>query len=216
MSTAPEAASPGPQTLSVRVTDIRMPFFSMVVFMVKWAVASVPALLMLIVLAVLFWMGTVALFGYLGSLPRRTESPSTATMKEPESKGRGTSASAQQEAMRKATSVTVVSLTSHEGSLMDYATVNFRYQNTSNKDIRAFEGSVSFHDVLGNEIASDTITVLTPVKAGQQGTMVEKLPFVGPFSGLKGKRLDDLKTDWQPTKILFVDGTSISPGSAPQ
>ncbi|NTW51688.1 MAG: hypothetical protein HGB22_03790 [Chlorobiaceae bacterium] len=31
----------------VVVTDVRMPFSSMVVFMIKWALASIPALLML-------------------------------------------------------------------------------------------------------------------------------------------------------------------------
>lgn len=34
----------------VVVTDIRMPFMSMVNFMVKWAIASIPALLILVVL----------------------------------------------------------------------------------------------------------------------------------------------------------------------
>ena len=28
---------------AVVVTDIRMPFFSMVIFMVKWAIAAIPA-----------------------------------------------------------------------------------------------------------------------------------------------------------------------------
>ncbi|MCY4210001.1 MAG: hypothetical protein OXD47_01125 [Gammaproteobacteria bacterium] len=31
----------------VVVTNVRMPFFSMVVFMVKWALAAIPALLIL-------------------------------------------------------------------------------------------------------------------------------------------------------------------------
>jgi hypothetical protein len=31
----------------VVVTDVRMPFFSMVVFMFKWALASIPAFLLL-------------------------------------------------------------------------------------------------------------------------------------------------------------------------
>ncbi|MEQ1843959.1 MAG: hypothetical protein ABL983_00095 [Nitrospira sp.] len=42
-----------PQT--VVVTDIRMPFFSMVVFMVKWAIAAIPAFLILTVIGVLTW-----------------------------------------------------------------------------------------------------------------------------------------------------------------
>lgn len=32
---------------NVRVTDINMPFMSMVVFMIKWAIASIPAMIIL-------------------------------------------------------------------------------------------------------------------------------------------------------------------------
>jgi hypothetical protein len=38
----------------VEVTDINMPFFSMVWFMVKWAVASIPAIIILWLLFVMF------------------------------------------------------------------------------------------------------------------------------------------------------------------
>lgn len=40
---------------AVVVTDIRMPFFSMVIFMVKWAIAAIPALCILILFGVLTW-----------------------------------------------------------------------------------------------------------------------------------------------------------------
>lgn len=46
-------------TRHVVVTDIRMPFWSMVVLMVKWAIAAIPALLLLAVLAA----AAAALFG---------------------------------------------------------------------------------------------------------------------------------------------------------
>ena len=36
-----------PEETKVVVTDIQMPFFSMVVFMVKWALAAIPAFLIL-------------------------------------------------------------------------------------------------------------------------------------------------------------------------
>jgi len=35
---------------NVVVVDIKMPFMSMVVFMVKWAIASIPAIIILLVL----------------------------------------------------------------------------------------------------------------------------------------------------------------------
>lgn len=38
-------------TREVVVTNIRMPFISMVVFMVKWSIASIPAIMILVFLA---------------------------------------------------------------------------------------------------------------------------------------------------------------------
>lgn len=49
---------------NVVVTDIRMPLGSMVVFMVKWAVAAIPAL---VILTAIWWV-TVALFGGMGMM----------------------------------------------------------------------------------------------------------------------------------------------------
>ena len=45
----------------VEVTDINMPFFSMVWFMVKWAIASIPAIIIL-------WMLFVMFGGLIGGL----------------------------------------------------------------------------------------------------------------------------------------------------
>jgi hypothetical protein len=42
-------------TQRVVVTDIHMPFWSMVIFMVKWALASIPAIMILTVIAALAW-----------------------------------------------------------------------------------------------------------------------------------------------------------------
>jgi len=45
----------------VVVTDIRMPFWSMVWFMVKWVIASIPAF---IILAIIFWLVVAVLAGF--------------------------------------------------------------------------------------------------------------------------------------------------------
>jgi|GEM_PF-406142 len=42
----------GNESQRVVVTDLQMPFFSMVIFMVKWAIAAIPALIILGVFAV--------------------------------------------------------------------------------------------------------------------------------------------------------------------
>lgn len=55
------------QNNEVTVVDIKMPFWSMVVFMVKWAIASIPAILILAVLVVVI----AGLFGgFVDSLPK--------------------------------------------------------------------------------------------------------------------------------------------------
>ncbi len=45
------------------VTDIKIPFWSMVVLMVKWALAAIPAVFILIVIGMTFSTVVGALFG---------------------------------------------------------------------------------------------------------------------------------------------------------
>lgn len=47
----------------VVVTDIKIPFLSMVVLLVKWALAAIPAMMILIALAALTSAALGALFG---------------------------------------------------------------------------------------------------------------------------------------------------------
>lgn len=47
----------------VTVTDIKIPFWSMVVLMVKWALAAIPAIIILIIIASLVSASLHALFG---------------------------------------------------------------------------------------------------------------------------------------------------------
>ena len=50
----------------VVVTDIQMPFMSMVVFMVKWVIASIPAFFILAIIASIF----MGIFGGMGGMMR--------------------------------------------------------------------------------------------------------------------------------------------------
>ena len=49
----------------VVVTDIKMPFMSMVVFMIKWAIAAIPAF---ILLSILFGVFTMIFGGLMGGM----------------------------------------------------------------------------------------------------------------------------------------------------
>jgi hypothetical protein len=49
----------------VVVTDIKIPFRSMVILMVKWAVATIPALIILSVIgSIIFWLITALMGGW--------------------------------------------------------------------------------------------------------------------------------------------------------
>ena len=48
----------------VIVTDIRMPFISMVVFMVKWVIASIPAMIILAIITTVL----MAIVGRMGGM----------------------------------------------------------------------------------------------------------------------------------------------------
>lgn len=63
----PQPVHPGPgddEPMKVSVVDFDMPFFSMVGFMVKWALASIPALLILYLAVVV--LGAMLLGGLSG------------------------------------------------------------------------------------------------------------------------------------------------------
>ena len=51
-----------PKHQRVVITDIRMPLLSMVIFMVKWAIAAIPAIITL-------WLIGIILYGVLMAMP---------------------------------------------------------------------------------------------------------------------------------------------------
>jgi hypothetical protein len=53
------------ETQTVKISDIKMPFGSMVVFMVKWVIASIPAIIILTILFASFsgfFVGIISMF----------------------------------------------------------------------------------------------------------------------------------------------------------
>jgi hypothetical protein len=66
---APYSSISGSHIQQVVVTDIHMPFGSMVGFMVKWAIASIPALIILILIGIIFSGVFGSLILGLGSRP---------------------------------------------------------------------------------------------------------------------------------------------------
>lgn len=64
--------SPQPQTLRVVVTDVDMPMASIVRFMVKWVIASIPAIIILTIIGLLIGIALSALAGIAALLTSAT------------------------------------------------------------------------------------------------------------------------------------------------
>jgi hypothetical protein len=54
------------ESQNVVITNIKMPFFSMVIFMIKWVFALIPALIILGIIIALLWMGLEMAINMLG------------------------------------------------------------------------------------------------------------------------------------------------------
>ncbi len=69
-SSAPTAPAPPLTPMRVSVMDVDMPFQSMVTLMVKWALASVPALIVLVAVVSAIGIAIGTLFGGLALVSR--------------------------------------------------------------------------------------------------------------------------------------------------
>jgi hypothetical protein len=99
-----------------------------------------------------------------------------------------------------------------EYSYQKYLTYSFAFENKTDKDIRAFKGSISIQDLFNTEIKSINLTIDDPIKVGETFKNVyttDYNQFKDEDSRLKGKDMDDLTVVWTPEKIIFTDGTTL-------
>jgi hypothetical protein len=98
----------------------------------------------------------------------------------------------------------------------DLINISCSYSNGSEKDIRAFTGTVVFQDLFGKEIFRANITISDPIVVGQQSTWVGTIKynqFMDAHQRIRNAELKDLTVVWVPASILFADGTRIGEGS---
>lgn len=94
----------------------------------------------------------------------------------------------------------------------EYLTYSFAFENKSEKDIRAFKGSISIRDLFDTEIKSISLTIDDPILSGKtfKGTYTTDYnQFIDEDTRLKNKDMNDLKIIWTPEKIIFSDGTTL-------
>lgn len=112
--------------------------------------------------------------------------------------------------LRQSVSVVLFDMTPQKSSFMGGGvTLHLAYENPGTKDVRAFEGRLVLNDILGHEAADLLVKSLTPLKAGEKANAEDSAPFM-VYGGLREKKLADLKAEWRPTKIIFVDGSTLN------
>jgi hypothetical protein len=79
------------------------------------------------------------------------------------------------------------------------------------KDIRAFDGVLTFTDLLDNAILSSKIAINEPLKAGSVLSWrggIKYNQFMDEHQRLRNEQQKNLKIRFMTRKILFADGTS--------
>jgi hypothetical protein len=98
------------------------------------------------------------------------------------------------------------------GRYQNYINIKCAYENTSGRDIRAFNGSVRFTDLFDKPIFESGLTIWDPIKAGAKATWLGSInfnQFVASHRSLKHTDLKDMKVVWVPKSILYGDGTKV-------
>lgn len=190
----------------VVVVDIQMRFWSMVVFMVKWAFAAIPALIIIAVIITIISMFSVGFISGLSSgskVSSHTDSSvdSVCSWSKVEAK----------------TPVAQPELIS--AALLDkgFATENYResntlkisFENKSGRDVRAFEGFAVLSDLLGNQIKRVKLSDNDPRWEGNKllwAGSIQYNQFMQDDIRLKDTSFDSLKMSFELKKILYADG----------
>ena len=97
------------------------------------------------------------------------------------------------------------------GDFEDDITIQIAITNVLDKDIRAFDGVLTFTDLLENEILSSKIAINEPLKAGSvlnwKGA-IKYNKFMDAHQRLRNEEQRNLKVRFATRKILLADGTS--------
>ena len=107
------------------------------------------------------------------------------------------------------------------GIYQNFITVEINFFNKSGKDIRAFDGKLTFTDLLDNPIFSSSLAVNDPIAASGNLTWsgdIEYNQFLDSHRRLRAENTSNLKIQFSVEKILFADGTTKPPNavSAPE
>lgn len=97
------------------------------------------------------------------------------------------------------------------GDFEDDITIALAITNATDKDIRAFDGVLTFTDLLDNEIYSSKLAINETVRSGSTLNWSGSLhynQFIESHQHLRTAQQANLKITFSPRKLLFVDGST--------
>lgn len=92
----------------------------------------------------------------------------------------------------------------------DYITFKLRFDNTEGRDIRAFQGTVNFYDLLGNLLLAANVAINDPVSANtymEWSGQIEYNQFKENHLSLRNAEFQNMKVNFELEKVLFSNGT---------
>jgi hypothetical protein len=113
-----------------------------------------------------------------------------------------------------ALTATLISKTFHEsnpqaGDFEDAILIGISFRNETGKDVRAFDGVLTFTDLLDNKVISSSFAINEPIAAGQTYRWDGSLDynqFMDQHQRLRAEDTKNLKLQLKVGKVLFADG----------
>jgi hypothetical protein len=192
----------------VVVTDVNMPFFSMVRFMVKWAVASIPALLILVVLTALLWgvvIGAVSSFGSHVFKGNSSQLPTTSSTPPVEGATAAADSSAPIDADAAAylPNVLVRNVTVGK-SVLEETGVFGEVKNAGTRTLKSVQITIYCLGADGKPVFEKTYS---PVRVSEYSIGDANSPLKPGYSRQFGVKLEDAPSDWN--KKVDVKVTAV-------
>lgn len=121
-------------------------------------------------------------------------------------------------AMRQAVSVGILQkgfrkANYEEGTYSDKFTAKLQYHNLTNKTIVGFKGAVVFYDQFGDRVQGFRVESQDNLRPGhilEEALLYDYNQFMHEDQKLRDTPLAKLKVIWQPVRVNFADGSSLS------
>jgi hypothetical protein len=190
----------------VAVTDVNMPFMSMVRFMVKWAIAAIPAMLILMVIGAIFCGVLVGVMGSIGAAASKRSSEPAPVGGESVARTEGSTATdtveptnaAEQAYLSKVQVKNVRVSQSYVGEPGVFGEV----KNTGERTLKKVELTIFCLDAAGKPVYEKTYRAVSDSAFNSDG------PLKPGYSRQFGVKVDEAPCDW--AKKADVKVTSVA------